>query len=114
MPIATRDINGNIVHMEEKRPAVHGSVHHSGSFPGLNIPVPVKLPTRPKQPRISLHHDMPKIPVPYISPQRKVPSQHGMPKTPVAYVPPQRKLLLDVQPPNIRFEDANVRFETSK
>ena len=57
---------------------------------------------------------MPKIPVRYIPPQRKIPSQHEMPKEPIISIPPQRKSPADVEPFNFRFQNANVRFETSK
>ena len=97
MLVATRDINGNIV------------VVDSGRIPNQNIPI--KLPTRPKQPRGSSHHEMP---VANIQPQRKVPSQQGMPKEPVPYIPPQRASAANVEPLKVRFEDANVRFDTSK
>ena len=77
----------------------------------VNIPFRVKLPTGPGQPRVPSNHEMPKIQVPYIPPQR-IPSQLRMPKEPIISIPPQRKS--PVEPPNVRFEDANVRFETSK
>ena len=78
----------------------------------VNIPFPVKLPTGPGQPpRVPSNHEMPKIQAPYIPPQR-IPSQLRMPKEPIISISPQRKS--PVEPPNVRFEDANVRFETSK
>ena len=106
-----RDVNGNIISMEEKHLAVRrpgsgrpGSIRPEsilpGSFPDLNLPdlhIPVKLP---KQPR--LHpHQMPKKPIAN-SPPRS---------------PPQRKFPNIEKPkdqPNVRFDDANVRFEISK
>ena len=105
MLVPTRDINGNIVFIEEKPHAVR----HSGLV--LNQNIPIKLPTRPKQPRGPSHHEMP---VANIPPQRKVPSQQGMPKEPVPFIPPQRPSTAHVEPLNVRFEDANVRFDTSK
>ena len=101
-----RDVNGNIISMEEKHFAVRrpgsgrpGSIR-PGSFPDLNLPdlhIPVKLP---KQPR--LHpHQMPKKPIanspPRSPPQRKFPNNERL-----------------KDQPNVRFDDANVRFEISK
>ena len=104
MLVATRDINGNLVIVEKPH-----AVRHSGRI--LNQNIQIKLPTRPKQPRGPSNHEMP---VANIPPQRKVPSQQGMPKEPVPFIPPQRPSTANVEPLKVRFENANVRFDTSK
>lgn len=76
------------------------------------MPVPVKLLTGSRQPRVPPNHEMQKIQVSYIPPQRKISSKYGMPEEPI--FSPQRKSPANVEPPNVRFEVANVRFETSK
>ena len=93
-----RDENGKIISMPENhnRFAVHrpksGVLNRPESFPDLHLPIPVRLPKQPV-----LHpRQMPKKPMPHIPPSRNFP------------------VTGKYQPPNVRFEDADVRFETSK
>ena len=88
-----RDENGKIISMPEKHYAVHRPRSgHPDSFPDLHLPIPVRLPKQPV-----LHpRQMPKKPIPHMPPSRNFPVTEKY------------------QPPNVRFEDANVRFETSK